>query len=63
MKSPAYPPAWFASVRRQLAFHDERRKHVHTDPTLSHEARAIHLTYHDKIIAWLQEQLAGLQGR
>jgi len=54
--------ARIASLKRQLRFHQERRKRVEHDPELTAEDRTRKLIYHDSVIDRLRVQLIDLEG-
>ncbi len=44
-----------AALQQQVAFHQEARRKIQTDPALTADMRAILVDYHDAIIRWLQD--------
>jgi hypothetical protein len=51
-----------ASLKRQLFFHQGRRKMVETDPELTADERLEHLEYHDRLVVRLLGQLIDQEG-
>jgi hypothetical protein len=59
--SPDYRPQQIASLKQQIGFHQQRREDIEADPTIDNDRKAMELTYHDKIIEHLQEQVTSLE--
>ncbi len=62
MNTPDHRISRLASLRRELFFHQERRKMVETDPELTADERVEHLEYHDRLVMRLLGQLIELEG-
>ena len=58
--TPDYRPTRLATIKQQVSFHQEERRRVATDHTLTADLQAVLFTYHDTIIRWLQEQVTSL---
>ena len=63
MSVPDYRPGRLATLKQQASFHQEERRRVATDPTLTADLRAMLLTYHDTILRRLQEHITVLESR
>ena len=62
VRCPDYRPVRLKTLQQEIACH-ERRKTIliKDDRTYPDDVRAALLTYHDMIIAWLQERITALK--
>jgi hypothetical protein len=58
---PDYRPSRLATLKQQVAFHQEEQRRLATDHALAADLRAMLVTYHNTIIRWLQEQVAAME--